>query len=100
MKNEELIINYSFLTINYFTIIPINLTKIKSNPPRNNPTIKLIIMTTNVKRIVSCRVGHTTFLSSSRVSRKKETGIAINKKSKIKNQNSKVQFKSKKFIKF
>ena len=67
------------------------LVKIKSNPPKNKPTSKLTVMTTSVNRMVSCRVGHATFLSSSRVSLRKPTGVVAIKKS----QTSKI--KSKRF---
>ena len=64
--------------IRYFTTVPIILTKTKSSPPKNIPTIKLIIITTNVNRMTSCRVGQVTFLSSSFVSLKKAVGVGIN----------------------
>lgn len=53
------------------------LVNTKSSPPKNNPTSKLTTITTIVKRIVSRRVGQTTFLSSSFVSLKKAVGVTI-----------------------
>ena len=51
--------------------------KTKSSPPINTPTITLTAMTTSVNRVTSCRVGQVTFLSSSRVSVKKDDGVVI-----------------------
>ena len=76
-KYLDFISNFKFQVANYFTTVSITLTKTKSSPPKNNPTIKLTAMTTKVKRIISCLDGQTTFLSSSRVSFKKAVGLAI-----------------------
>ena len=62
----------------YLIIICKSVVKTKSSPPTKTPTIRLTAITTNVNRITSARDGHVTFLSSSCVSLKKETGVVIN----------------------
>jgi len=56
-----------------------SLVRIKSIPPMYKPIAKLINMTTIVRRIISLRVGHLTFFSSSYVSLRNVIGVTMSK---------------------
>ncbi|OGH30278.1 MAG: hypothetical protein A3E40_01160 [Candidatus Levybacteria bacterium RIFCSPHIGHO2_12_FULL_37_9] len=79
LKHLDLISNFKFQIENYLTMISINLVNVKSNPPKNRPTIRLKSITIIVDLITFSLVGQTTFLSSSLVSLRNATGVVINK---------------------
>jgi hypothetical protein len=62
---------------NYNTYLVNVSVNIRSNPPKKNPAATARAMTTTVNRAVSSLLGHTDFLSSETVSRKKATGLTL-----------------------